>query len=128
MYIKDNSNEETYEITKEPFEIELESGEYYDRFSLVFQPRLQTLDEVTLEQGILIYMNDSNTLLQINRLVDTKIERVKLFNSLGQSSNAWDSNLENRRLSLPIRNVSTGMYIVQLETSDGVIIKKMIVE
>ena len=128
LYIKDNSNNETYEITNKPFDIELEPGEYYDRFSLVFQPRLQTLDEVTLEQGILIYMNDSNTLLQINRLVDTKIESIKLFNSLGQSFNTWDSNLENRRLSLPIRNVSTGMYIVQLETSDGVIIRKMLVK
>ena len=106
----------------------MNEGEYYDRFSLVFQPRLKTLDEVTLEEGILIYMNDSNTLLQINRLVDTKIESVRLFNSLGQSLNAWDSNLENRNLSLEVNSMSTGLYIVQLKTSDGDIIKKMLID
>jgi hypothetical protein len=83
---------------------------------------------VTLEEGILIFMNDSNTLLQVNRVVDTKIESIRLFNSLGQSLNTWDSNLENRNLSLEVNNLSTGMYIVQLETSDGDIIKKMLID
>jgi hypothetical protein len=128
LYIKDKLDEETYDITDEPFEIELEPDEYYGRFSLVFQPRLKTLDEVALEEGINIFMNESNTLLQINRLVDTKIESIRLFNSLGQSLNAWDSNLENRNLSMQVNNMSTGMYIVQLETSDGDIIKKMLVD
>ena len=77
---------------------------------------------------MLIFMNDSNTLLHINRLVDTEIESVRLFNSLGQSLNAWDSNLENRNLSLEVSSMSTGLYIVQLETSDGDIIKKMLVD
>ncbi len=128
LYIKDNLTEETVDITDDPFEIELQPGEYYDRFSLVFQPRLRTLDEVTLEEGILIFMNDSNTILQINRLVDTQIEGVRLFNSLGQSLNAWDSNLESRNLSLEVNSMSTGMYIVQLESSDGDIIRKMLID
>ena len=130
LYIKDNSNDETYEITNEPFEIELSAGEYYDRFSLVFQSTSQTLGEVTFEQkkGILIYMNDSNTILEINRLVDIKIERIKLSNALGQTLNTWDSNLENRRLSLPISNLSTGLYIAKLETRDGDIVRKMIIK
>ncbi len=98
------------------------------RFVLVFQPRLKTFDEVTLEEGIIVYMNDSNTELKINRILDTTIESIKLYNSLGQSFNSWNSNLENRNLSLPVHSISTGMYIVQLETSDGDIIKKMIVE
>jgi hypothetical protein len=128
LYIKDKLTDETYDVTEEPFEIELDPGEYYDRFSLVFQPRLRSLDELALEEGILIYMNDSNTILQINRLVDTKIESIRLYNSLGQSLNAWDTNLENRNLALEVNSMSTGMYIVQLETSDGDIIKKMLVD
>jgi hypothetical protein len=128
LYIKDKLTEETFDITEDPFEIELQPGEYYDRFSLVFQPRLRTLDELALEEGILIFMNDSNTLLKINRLVDTEIESVRLFNSLGQSLNAWDSNLENRNLALEVNSMSTGMYIVQLETIDGDIIRKMLVD
>ena len=128
LYIKDNSTEETYDITNDSFEIELTPGEYFDRFTLVFQPRLRTLDEITLEEGINIFMNESNSELQIKRLVDTEIKSIRLFNALGQSLNAWDSDLENRNLSLEVNNMSIGMYIVQLETTDGDIIKKMLVE
>jgi len=128
IYIKDNLINETYDITNDPFEIELEPGEYNSRFVLAFQPRLRTLDEVTLEEGIIVYMSESNTELNINRILDTTIKSVKLYNSLGQSFNSWNSNLENRNLSLPVHSIGTGMYIVQLETSDGDIIKKMIVE
>ena len=70
----------------------------------------------------------SNTQLQIKRLVDTEIISIRLFNALGQSLNAWDSDLENRNLSLEVNNMTVGMYIVQLETTDGDIVKKMLVE
>ena len=56
LYIKDNSNEETYEITNEPFEIQLQAGEYNDRFALVFQSRLLSIDEVPVEDGMSVYM------------------------------------------------------------------------
>ncbi|MFD0762663.1 MAM protein, partial [Lutibacter aestuarii] len=51
LYIKDASTGETFEITNQPFEIELEAGIYSDRFKLVFQPRLKRLDEISLEKG-----------------------------------------------------------------------------
>ncbi len=36
IFIKDNLTKETYEITNDPFEIELEPGEYYESFCIGF--------------------------------------------------------------------------------------------
>lgn len=128
LYIKDILTGETYNITQQPFEINLESGEYMDRFSLVFQPRFKTLEEVALEKGIYIAMNNSIAELQIKRIVDTKILSISLYNSLGQYFNTWNSALAERNISLPINKQSTGMYFVQISTTNGTIVKKIIIQ
>ncbi|PCH51250.1 MAG: hypothetical protein COC22_05400 [Flavobacteriaceae bacterium] len=127
IYIKDNLTGETYDITTQAFEINLESGEYLNRFALVFQPRLKTLKEVTLIKGVHIFMNNKISELQLNRFVEADIVDVSLFNYLGQEVKTWDINTDERFISLPI-HIATGVYIVQINTSDGVISKKIIIE
>ncbi len=127
LYIKDNLDGETYDIKQNTFEINLEAGEYLERFSLVFKPRLLTLDEVALFEGVHTFMNNATSELQIKRIVDTKIESIYLFNYLGQLINTWKNNLDERSIALPI-NVSTGAYIIQINTSDGIINKKIVIE
>ena len=127
LYIKDNIDGETYNITQNAFEINLDAGEYLDRFMLVFKPRLLTLQETTLTEGIHTRMNNSISELQIEKIVDTKIISINLYNYLGQLINSWESNLEERFIYLPI-STSTGVYFVQINTSDGVLNKKIIIE
>ncbi|MDP3312702.1 LamG-like jellyroll fold domain-containing protein [Lutibacter sp.] len=127
LYIKDSFTGETYKINKQPFEINLEPGEYLDRFALVFQPRLKTLSEIKLAEGIFTYMNNRISELQIAKIVDTEITDVTLFNYLGQTVKSWNSNFAGRKLSLPI-NAATGVYIVQINTINGTVNKKIIIE
>ncbi|SNR51679.1 LamG-like jellyroll fold domain-containing protein [Lutibacter flavus] len=127
LYIKDNLDGETYNITQNTFEINLETGEYLDRFSLVFKPRLRTLQETTLIEGIHTRMNNSISELEIRKIVDTKIESVNLYNYLGQLINSWENMLDERFISLPVK-AATGAYIIKINTSDGAISKKIIIE
>ena len=127
IYIKDNLDGETYNINQNAFEINLDAGEYLDRFMLVFKPRLKTLQEVTLTEGIHTFMNNATSELQIKRIVDTKIESINLYNYLGQLITTWKSNLEERELYLPV-HATTGVYFVEINTSDGAINKKIIIE
>ena len=41
---------------------------------------------------------------------------------------SWTTNLEERIISKSINNLATGMYIVQINTKDGIINKKIIIE
>ncbi|WP_299521908.1 choice-of-anchor D domain-containing protein [uncultured Lutibacter sp.] len=127
IYIKDKLTGETYDITNQVFEINLEAGEYQERFVLAFQPRIKTFEEVTLIEGVHVFMNNTISELQLNRIVDTEIQGVTLFNYLGQQVKTWSINTDERFISLPLQ-IATGVYIVRVNTTAGVITKKMIIE
>ena len=127
IYIKDNLTGETDNITNKAFEINLKAGEYKDRFVLTFQPRLKTLEEVDLIEEVHIFMNNNVSELQLNKIVDTEIQSVTLFNYLGQQVKTWDINTDNRFISLPIQ-ITTGVYIAQIHTTLGILTKKIIIE
>tara|TARA_R110001583_G_scaffold35585_3_gene118231 strand:+ start:30730 stop:37086 length:6357 start_codon:yes stop_codon:yes gene_type:complete len=127
VYIKDNLTGETYNIKEQAFEVDLEAGDYKNRFVLTFQPRLKTLEEVALFEGVSIYMNNDISELQINRIVDTEVERISLFNYLGQQVSVWNSSINERFVSLPIK-MATGVYIVRVHTAAGLLTKKIIIK
>jgi len=127
IYIKDNLTGETYNLCKKAFEINLEAGEYLNRFELTFQQRLKTLKEITLVDGIYTYMNNNTSELHINRIVETAIMNLKLFNYLGQQVEGWAGNFKERNFSIPIKK-SAGVYIILITTEDGTISKKIIIE
>jgi hypothetical protein len=126
LYIKDSLTGETHDITNQDFEINLEAGEYLNRFFLVTQATLNITKEVTLLDGIQVYMNNSISELQLNRLVDTEILNVSVFNYLGQQVKTWSINTDERFISLPLKIV-TGAYIVKVETTNGNVNKKIII-
>ncbi|REE83588.1 putative secreted protein (Por secretion system target) [Lutibacter oceani] len=127
LYIEDKFTGKTHKINKKNFEIYLESGEYLDRFSLVFQPNLKKYKENKLFEGVLVYMNNNISELIINNISEREIISIQLFNYLGQVINTWQTNLEERFITLPINN-STGVYFVQINTLNGIINKKIIIE
>jgi len=127
LYIKDRLTGETYNIKNQAFEINLEAGNYLDRFVLAFQPKLLSIDEVTLNEGVKIYMNTTTSELNIEKIADVNIQSIVLYNYLGQRVNTWKSGINKRFVSLPIVT-STGVYIVQLNTLNGAIDKKIIIK
>jgi len=127
IYIKDNSSGETYEITSQPFEVNLEAGDYINRFSVVFRPRLLKINEIDLDKGVISYMNNTTSELIITRTLDTELTGVKLFNTIGQLIKTWDSKFnDERKLVLPI-DVATGVYFIRINTTSGALDKKIII-
>jgi hypothetical protein len=126
LYIKDNLTGETHDITNQDFSINLEAGEYQNRFFLVFQPSLSIIEEEPLLDGIQIYMNNSISKLQLNGIVDDEILNVSLFNYLGQQVKTWSINPDKQSIALPIE-LASGVYIVIVETTKGKQNKKIII-
>ena len=125
IYIKDYLTGDTYNLREQQFEIYLPAGEYLERFALTFQPRIKTLEEVTLEDGILVYMNNNSSELYVNRIVDTEITEITLYNYLGQMVENWNKHFTEREFSISIQK-SSGVYIVKFKTINGVISKKIV--
>ena len=137
LFIKDKFTGKTHNISYQPFEIELEPGTYLDRFSLIF--RIFNLMEDDVASGILlvepliednnyhVFMNNAIEELQIKNNGTDEIRSVALYNNLGQTMRIWNTELNRRIISLPVK-LATGVYIVQINTINGTINKRIIIE
>jgi trimeric autotransporter adhesin len=137
VHIKDKFTGKTYNITHQPFEIELESGEYLDRFALVFKMIKLVANDVT--SGVLevapdiedhnyqVFMNNTIAELQIKNNGTDEIRSITLFNILGQTMITWNKELNRRIISLPVK-LATGVYMVQINTINGSNNKRIIIE
>jgi hypothetical protein len=129
IYILDNSNGEYHEITNNPYTVQLPQGLTEGRFSLTFKDNnALSNNNFNLEDGIKVaYINTKNTLNIKNNVADTTIEKVILFNLLGQSIVTFDVKDQNQQnIELPIKELSSGTYIVKIKTDNGDITKKII--
>lgn len=63
-----------------------------------------------------------------NKSAITNLQKVILFNLNGQSIATWEiDNQSQQNIQLPIKNLSSGIYIVRIQTTSGDISKKIIV-
>ena len=129
IFIKDKENlGAIHEITNSNFRVGLQPGTYKDRFSIVFQSRVLSLDILpNLDKGFEIFMNNREKEIHINRISEVGITEIKLFNSLGQSIKVWDANLAVINLRLSV-DIDTGVYFIRIKTPLGIVSKKIFVE
>jgi len=72
-------------------------------------------------------MNNASEELQIKNNGTDEIRSVMLHNNLGQIMNTWNADLNRRIISLPVK-LATGVYIVQINTVNGIISKRIIIK
>lgn len=138
LHIKDKLTGKTHNISQKDFQIELEAGEYLDRFTLIFKMQKLVAEDVSTEillaaemqpiiEGLQVFMNNPIKELQIKNSNGEELLSVVLYNYLGQTIKTWNTNLNRRTVSLPI-NLAAGIYIVQINTKTGKTVKKISVE
>ena len=140
VFIKDKLTGLTHQIDKNPFEINLEPGEYLNRFFLTFkkakgkgekddddEQKENNADSAIAYNEFFVYMNNKTSELQITKPSDVEVVTVNLYNYLGQAVKTWNTKINEPILYLPIK-VSSGAYIVQINTKNGPVVQKVIVE
>jgi hypothetical protein len=131
IFIYDDQTKIYHNIRNEGFEINLLKGEFHDRFSLRFKDKtLGTTEQIKNENDLtFLYSQNRNSLIIHNKLLDTTVQEVTLFTILGQAVANWEiENQGQENIELPVKKVSTGVYIAKLKTSTGVISKKIIIK
>ncbi|HEY9222033.1 MAG TPA: LamG-like jellyroll fold domain-containing protein [Lutibacter sp.] len=147
VYIKDKLTGISHQIDKNPFEINLEPGEYLDRFSVTFKSgkkndkddddddddhenghyKQNNADSFINKGEFLVYMNNRTSELQITKPLASEVVSISVYNYLGQAVNTWNTKINEPTVYLPIK-VSSGAYIVQITTKNGLVVHKIIVE
>jgi Concanavalin A-like lectin/glucanases superfamily/GEVED domain len=127
LYIKDTTTGQTHQINSESFQVYLDTGTYNDRFKLVFQSNSNVLsdDNVELKDGFTIYYDSRASEIKIIKPADLEILGVTLFNVIGQKIDAL--HYSSGKIPIPA-SITAGVYIVKLNTTNGKISKRVIIE
>jgi LEA14-like dessication related protein len=76
-----------------------------------------------------LHVQKGNFLEINNQLKDTTIDKVSLFNILGQSVATWKiENPTQQNLQIAIKTIASGVYVAKIKTSKGVLNKKIIIK
>ncbi|MES2574033.1 MAG: choice-of-anchor D domain-containing protein [Bacteroidota bacterium] len=134
IFIYDNLTDTYHDIRLDKVEIDLlstSSTSLDNRFSLRFTNKTLGVDEKNIDENAIIisHIQKGNMLEIDNQLVDITIEKVTLLNMLGQTITSWEiENQEQQNILIPLKNVSSGIYITKIKTSKGDVSKKIIIK
>ncbi|MFC6877827.1 choice-of-anchor D domain-containing protein [Flavobacterium myungsuense] len=130
IYIYDNVTKLYHDIKEKDFEINLTAGTLADRFSLRFNnPSSLSVNNFDINEAVKVaFANNDNSINIKNNLLNETVQSVTLYNILGQSINKWNvKDQAQTKIKIPVTNVSSGTYIVKVQTTNGDISKKVII-
>lgn len=130
IYLLDKLTNNYYLLDENPKEINLTKGSYTDRFFVTFskQNSLSVEDNNPLDNELSVFMDSNAEQVVIKNKTLIKINKVELFNLLGQKIKTFkniDNTTENR---LEVKKLPTSVYIINLETEKGKLSKKIVIE
>ena len=144
VYLRDNLTMDTYDIKDEIFEIDLEEGEYNDKYSVVFVPKVNVetnamldvvenievqneLENIDVINELRVFVGAQNEFLKIRKPEEIKITNISMYNMIGQQIKVWNSNLNESEINLPIY-VDKGIHLVLMDTEKGRLMKKILIK
>ncbi|TWO30723.1 HYR domain-containing protein, partial [Seonamhaeicola sediminis] len=134
VYVYDSLLGTYTKINNKSFEMNLEAGDYLDRFFLTFQKNntLSFDNDNALDSLIGINYLQNSKELYIKTPVNINVKQIYLTNILGQTIKSWNvsntPNLSTNEIRIPISKVAEGTYIVKVETLDGSTNKKIVIQ
>ncbi|OYU81970.1 MAG: hypothetical protein CFE23_01315 [Flavobacterium sp. BFFFF1] len=130
VYIYDAVMNTFSNIKNGPFTANVGIGTFNDRFSLRFstQSTLGVGNTPIVSNISVNYVTTDKTLSILNNSTSTATT-VTLYNLSGQSVNTWNvSKMNQTSISLPVSNLSAGVYLVNVDTSNGAVTKKILLK
>jgi hypothetical protein len=111
------------------FQINLNIGNYLNRFFIAFMdPNALSVSNPLVHHIVFNYLTDTQE-IYIKLPASMEAKQVRLYNAIGQKLTSWKlTNVDNTNaIRIPIAQLSEGTYIMKLETTAGVITKKIII-
>ncbi len=132
VYLFDKETEIYHDILSESVLIQLEAGEYNNRFSIAFTKESQdsddddttlSVDDVVLEDGILesftVFQNNAEDQLEIHNPLGVSLDTMSLFDISGKLVISENDLGIQSVYNFPTSRLSAGIYIVQFSTTEG---------
>jgi hypothetical protein len=130
VFVHDLQTDSYIDLNLVDYTLFLPAGTFDERFTLVFKNNVEILlgnQSFTSIDGIkLIYSNNDSAISIQNSVLDTTVEKVILYNMLGQQiANYNVANQNQNDILIPIKLLSSGTYIVAMQTNKGTTSRKI---
>ena len=108
----------------------LTAGTYEDRFSVVFaMPETLSNELIAANETDLVVFTPNNlTEVHVKKPVEIEVSNLYIINMLGQQVMAYDMTGKVGILKLDVSQIASGNYLIKLNTTIGVITKKVIIK
>ena len=126
VYLYDKIDKVSYEISKNSVELMLEPGGYTDRFSIVFkeQSEEESLNtDIPLDINFSVNYSDSEKKIKFINPENIDIKEIKLISVSGIVQKSFDFDLTPSYID--VNDLAQNIYIIQINTSEGVIKHKI---
>ena len=130
VYLEDKLTNTVTDLKSGDYTFTTAAGTFNDRFVLKYTNKTLSIDETDKEDGILVlYSNNYKSLIIHNNDLYSTVNSVAIFNITGQNIANWEVNdSEQTNIQFPIKNTSSGIYIVKVKTTKGESNKKIIIK
>lgn len=130
VFIEDKLTNTIFDLKSGKYTFNTKAGTFNDRFVLRYTNKTLSANETEVNDGmIVLYSNNYKTLIVHNNTVDSTVKSVALFSLNGQNIANWDiEDSEQTNIQIPIKNISSAIYIVKVKTSKGESSKKIIIK
>ena len=129
IFMYDKTLNTYHDLRDSAFEINLPAGEYLDRFEITFasQETLDIDDNLEASKLDVFYTNAKKSLILMNPLYK-EITSIDVINLIGQTLHNLTNISRLNHAEIKLNNLSTGAYIIKLNTPEGTVSKKVLVE
>jgi hypothetical protein len=130
VFLEDKLTNTVFDLKAGNYTFNTAKGTFNDRFVLKYANKTLGMEDVVeKEDGILaLYSNNYQTLIIHNKGISSTVNSVALFNMTGQEIGVWNvKDFEQTNIQIPIKDISSGIYIVKISTTNGDSSKKIVV-
>lgn len=105
----------------------MNSGFYNDIYAIVFNKNTTlSTDDFINDNDLIVYTPSDENSLNIKKTVAIDVEKVTMYNLLGQEIRKWQVNEQFEIIKLPLPSLAAGNYIVKIQTNIGELNKKIV--
>ena len=117
VYLKDNYSGAYHNLSESAFNVNLPIGEYFDRYTIVFQTPTLGVSTPAIENVNVFYDGLNN--IVIANIKNIEFNNVEIYNVMGQQILMIKDNLNNQdRIEIPF-NESDGVYLIVLNINNS---------
>ncbi|PZU78873.1 MAG: hypothetical protein DI529_17800, partial [Chryseobacterium sp.] len=120
IYLKDKYLSKAFDITNGQYVFYTNSGQYEDRFEVIYKPAETLAVENNVKKEILIYKDVQNFIVKS----DDNLEEVSLYDSVGRL--LFNTKNAKKQVLIDKTNLAEGMYIIKVNSKNTSMTKKVL--